>query len=186
LSVARAKCSAAAAQDGRIDAEFLQGDIAVVTAGRDFDVAIMMFAVLGYINDGDGLAAALRNVRGQMRREGVLIADFWYGPAVVSQRPGERVKLFNLDGRRAVRTAHTDLDTFSQVARVKFTLFDWHGAQGLRVTEETHKMRYFFAPELTYMCSGVGFSVRAICAFPSLGDAPTESTWSAALIAQAT
>src|SRR6266513_630285 len=186
LSVARAKCIAAAARDARIDAEFFEGDIAVVTAGRDFDVAIMMFAVLGYINEGDRLAPALANVRSQMRREGVLIADFWYGPAVLSQRPGERVRVFTLDGRRAVRTTHTDLDTFLQVARVKFTLFDWNVTRGLQVTEETHKMRYFFAPELTYLCASVGFSVRAICAFPCLGDPPSESTWAAALIAQAT
>jgi len=186
LSVARAKCMVAAAQGVRIDAEFMEGDLAVVKAGRDFDAAIMMFAVLGYINDGERLAAALSNVRGQMRRDGVLIADFWYGPAVMSQRPGERVRMFDLDGRSAVRTTHTDVDTFLQVARVKFTLFDWNSTQGLQVTEETHNMRYFFAPELTYMCTSVGFSVRVICAFPSLGDAPTESTWSAALIAQAT
>jgi len=38
LSVARAKCIAAAAQDVRINAEYLEGEIAVVTAVRDSDL----------------------------------------------------------------------------------------------------------------------------------------------------
>jgi SAM-dependent methyltransferase len=186
LSIARAKCAAAASQGEQLDAEFVEGNIAVARVGSDFDVAIMMFAVLGYINDLADLAAVLSNVRGQLRHEGLLIADFWYGPAVLTQRPGDRVRIFNLDGRRLVRATHTDLDTFAQVARVKFTLFDWNSEHGLQVNEELHQMRYFFAPELTYLCASAGLSIRALCAFPSLGEAATESTWNAALIAQAT
>ena len=46
-----------------------------------------MFAVIGYQTSNDELFAALQTVRRHLKPKGLFICDFWYGPAVLKQRP---------------------------------------------------------------------------------------------------
>ena len=62
-------------------------------SGGKFDAALMMFAVLGYQVENDDVLAALRTARRHLEPGGLFIFDVWYGPAVLHQRPSERVKI---------------------------------------------------------------------------------------------
>jgi len=185
LEIARNKVNQSA-PDKHQHIEFMLGDVETVYLGANFDSAIMMFAVLGYLTDTDRLARALRNVRRQLRRGGIFIADFWYGPAVMKAPPGDRVRVVDLPGRTIVRVTGAELDTFKQIATIHFDLYDIAERAALRKSSETHPMRYFFAQELLLLCERAEFSLRSLCAFPTIDEHPTESTWNVAIIAEAT
>jgi SAM-dependent methyltransferase len=185
IRIAGGKLAAATDSTLRKRVRFHVGDVVTSRVATQFDAAIMMFAVLGYVSEMTQLGKLLASVRAQLRTGGLFAADFWYGPAVLTQRPGDRVRVIDHPGRTIVRATHTELDTFTQVATVRFELFDWVNETKLARSDEFHMMRYFFAQELHLLCQAAGFSIRHICRFPDLAARVDESTWNAAFIAEA-
>ena len=165
--------------------EFRQGDIASVGFGRKFDAAVMMFAVLGYQTTNEGLLATLRNVRAHLDTGGIFIADVWFGPTVLTVRPGERVRVLNENGRDIVRAASTTLDIYNHLARVNFNLWVHEGDRLVARSAETHVMRYFFPQELRLLLSDSGFELVSLTAFPSLDKPVSDQIWDAVVVARA-
>ena len=185
IALARTKLAAHADTETRARVRFEVGDVVEARGTGEFDAAVMMFAVLGYITDTARVAALLKNVRSQLRRGGLFIADFWYGPAVLTDRPGDRVRVIEQDDKVTVRATRTTLDTYTQVAKVQFELFNWTSGAQLERTVELHEMRYFFAQELALLATGAGFEILGFCPFLALDGQVDEDTWNAAIVARA-
>lgn len=163
---------------------FVEGDVRDALVGERFDAALLMFAVLGYQLENDDVLATLRNVHRHLDPGGILVFDVWYGPAVLAERPGERVKVVDADGDRVLRATSGRLDTARHLCEVGYRLFHL-GDAGIEETQETHRMRYFFPQELRLFLDDADFVTRSLTAFPSLDEPCTESTWNALVVAQA-
>ncbi|MBV9328767.1 MAG: class I SAM-dependent methyltransferase [Chloroflexi bacterium] len=167
-------------------ARFQQGDITAVDLGETFDAALIMFAVLGYLTANADIQAALRAARRHLTADGLLVADVWYGPAVLAQRPSERVKVIDTPtGGRVIRAASSQLDTRRDVCTVDYHL--WRLEDGKLTAEvcERHPVRYFFEPELQAFLASAGFELARIGGFPNLDEEPSERTWNVAFVARA-
>lgn len=176
LELARARSSAA---------RFQLGEIGQVDAGETFDAALMMFAVLGYqVGNGD-VQAALATARRHLRPAGLFLCDFWYGPAVLRQRPSERVKVIDTPSGQVIRVAAAEIDAQQDVCMVRYHLWRIEDGRVATETREQHPMRYFFAPELELFLSAAGFELVRLGAFPTIDEEPSEHTWNVALIARA-
>lgn len=164
---------------------FQSADIRTASPGQDFDAALIMFAVLGYQVENDDVLSTLKAARRSLKPGGLLIFDVWYGPAVLQQRPSDRVKVIPTQGGKILRVASGELDILHHICDVRFRL--WRLAEGQVVTEieETHRMRYFFPLELSFFLSSSGFHLIRLGAFPDFDKEPDESTWSAMAVAQA-
>jgi SAM-dependent methyltransferase len=180
LAVAQARLSESG-NDGRL--HFHQGDIRSVDLGRTFDAALMMFAVLGYQVKNKDVLAALRNARRHLHPSGLLIFDFWYGPAVLSQRPSERVKIIPSDDGQILRTASGELDTARHTCAVRFQVWQISSDRLIAETDETHVMRYFFPQELGLLLECSGLRLLRLGAFPDIDREPDETTWSSMAVA---
>ncbi len=75
---------------------FIEGDVRSIDLQQQFDAVLMMFAVLGYQTTSEDVLAALNTVSRHLKPGGLFICDVWYGPAVLIQRPTERVKIMGL------------------------------------------------------------------------------------------
>jgi SAM-dependent methyltransferase len=183
LTIARQKTSELPAGIPR--PEFIQGDVRTIRLGRTADVALMMFAVLGYqITDAD-VRAALGTARAHLEPGGLFIADVWYGPAVISTKPSDRTKVVERDGGQVVRFAHAELDTTAHRADVSYQVQLRDGERVAAEFSETHRMRYFFRDELARLLEETGFSMLALRAF-GVDDAPASGdTWNVLLVATA-
>ncbi|WP_052071639.1 class I SAM-dependent methyltransferase [Sphingopyxis sp. MWB1] len=156
--------------------EFLVGDAQSFQADGEFDVATMMFAVLGYMADNDAVVAALRNARRHLRLGGLFAFDCWYGPAVLSVRPEDRVRVVEGAKGQTIRSASTTVDSLRQLAHVNFRLWTVAGDRYLGHAEETHAMRFFFAQELKLLLQVAGFRLSSIVRFPDGGE-PSDDSW---------
>lgn len=167
-------------------ARFETGDITSVQLDEAFEATLMMFAVLGYQVCNADVQAALATARRHLSPTGLLFADVWYGPAVMAERPSERVKVTGASGgSQVIRVASGELDSRRNVCTVRYRL--WHLDRG-RLTAETreqHSMRYFFAPELELFLNATGFELLRLGAFPNIEDEPSEHTWNVAFVARA-
>jgi SAM-dependent methyltransferase len=164
---------------------FKDADIRSVDLGRQFDAALLMFAVLGYQLENADVLAALRAAHRHLRRGGLLLFDVWYGPAVLSQRPSERTKTIPTADAKIVRVSSSDLDPRHQTCAVRYRVRKVTAEQLLSETEEEHIVRYFFPLELELFLESAGFKPLRVGAFPEFDSDPDENSWNVLFAARA-
>ncbi|MDF1671612.1 MAG: class I SAM-dependent methyltransferase [Roseovarius sp.] len=164
---------------------WVQGDARDFKAEGQFDGAVMMFAVLGYLNSNADVLAGLQRIRKHLEPGAPFICDFWYGPAVLTLRPEDRVRELPLEDGTALRAVHTDLDTTNHLAQVNFDIWVMRKGKETEKTSETHVMRYFFPREIELFLETAGFRLKSLTAFPDLDAELSDATWNALAVAEA-
>jgi SAM-dependent methyltransferase len=144
---------------------------------KKFDVALMMFAVLGYQLENAHLVEALQTVRKHLRPGGLFVFDVWYGPAVLSIRPNDRVKVIKTEEVELIRAAYGSLDVYHQLAKVHYHIWRIQEKRVISESEEDHLMRYFFPQELAYFLHEAGLDLISLTEFPSLDRIASENSW---------
>lgn len=182
LEHARAKATALALPR---QPAWLCGDARTFDAGSEFDCAIMMFAVVGYLTSNDDLITGLKNIRRHLKRGALFICDFWYGPSVLAVRPADRVRVLDLPDGQVIRATNTTLNTAQHTADVSFRLWTLKSDKLVSETTEMHRLRYYFPQEYAFFLSQAGFTLQSISAFPTLDQALTDQTWNAFVVAKA-
>lgn len=174
-----------AAEIGEAPVRFTRADITTYRGEERFDAALMMFAVLGYQLENAAVLGALASARHGLRPGALLIFDVWYGPAVLTQRPAERLKVYQVPGGQVLRAASGVLDSAHDVCTVNLEVWRLQGDRVADHTAESHQMRYFFPGELELFLSVSGFSLVHLSAFPELDRPADESTWNVLGVARA-
>ena len=115
---------------------------------------------------------------------GLFLFDVWHGPAVLSQRPSERIKEVADDRYRVKRTARPELDTNSSTVKVVYDMEceDRSCGETARFSEE-HLMRYLFPTEVELLAQSCGMRLKAAEEFLT-GQPPSPSTWGVAYLLQ--
>jgi len=164
---------------------FHQGDIRDFSVNQQFDIAVVLFAVLGYQLENDDVLATLRTARRHLRSGGLLIFDVWYGPAVLKERPGQRVKVIPTDDGEILRIASGSLDVARHRVAVDYEIRHLQAGRLASRSTERHEMRYFFSQELKLFLEVSGFEMGRLGAFPKFNCDPDETTWNVCCVAQA-
>jgi SAM-dependent methyltransferase len=163
---------------------FHQADIRTVELGERFDLAVMLFAVLGYLGSDDDVRAALDAARRHLRPGGLLVFDVWYEPAVIAQRPSERMKEVGLNDGMILRRSSGELDEQRRICTVRFHLVEERGGVR-RETEEEHEVRYFSEADLARLLADSAFQLARLGAFPEVEREPDATTWNVVAAARA-
>ena len=179
LSRARAKVAAAG-----LRVALSEADIREYRDGRQYDAVIMMFAVLSYQRTNDDVTRALRTASAHLRPGGVFIADFLYGPAVLTVGPESRFKRIVQGERRILRFASGVCDAARHTCTVSYDTVTTEGATVLAEVHEDHDMRFFFPLELDFALEDAGLVRLALMAYPEVDQPPTAKDWCACLVAQ--
>lgn len=164
---------------------FIQGDIRNFETNTNFDAAIMMFAVVGYLTKNDDVLSGLRNIRRQLKPGALLVCDFWYGPSVLTMKPTDRIRVIPTKDGQVIRAASTTLDITQHTADVTFKLWSLQDDRLNNQSIEVHKMRYFFPQEFALVLQITGFEIKSFSSFPSLDTELNEGTWNALCVASA-
>jgi SAM-dependent methyltransferase len=163
---------------------FETGNIRSADLKNTFDAAICMFAVIGYQTSNDDLFATLQTVRSHLKPKGLFICDFWYGPAVLKQRPAERIKFFHQEEDRILRIASPEIDTQKNLATISYHLLRLRGIQLIEETQELHQMRYLFQPEMEFFFTQSKMELIHFCPFMDVGGEVNEDTWNVTAVAR--
>jgi SAM-dependent methyltransferase len=154
-----------------------QGDIRMIGLKRTFDAVLSLFHVISYQIANADLAAVFTRAREHLKPGGVFIFDFWYSPAVYSQRPSVRVKRMSDKQLDIIRLAEPVIHPNENRVDVNYTIFARDLVSGtLEMTTETHPMRHFSLPEIDLLASENGF--ERIITEEFLSSKPAgEDTW---------
>jgi SAM-dependent methyltransferase len=133
---------------------FAAGDVRTFRVERTFDVVVSLFHVFSYQTTHRDLRAAFETAASHLRKGGVLIFDYWYGPAVLTQRPEVRVKRLEDEKLRVVRIAEPEMSASENRVRVNYlVLIDSKSGEFSERITESHDMRYLFIPEIEAISS---------------------------------
>jgi SAM-dependent methyltransferase len=166
-------------------ARFVRADILGLDLRETFDAVVMMFAVLGYQVANAEVLGALASVRRHLRPGGLFVADAWYGPAVLRQRPTDRVKVQDMPAGQLIRAASGELDVRHHLCSVRYHVWRIDQAQRVSETTEEHRMRYFFPLELEAFAQQSGLEVLRLGQFPEFDQDPDEASWNVMFAARA-
>jgi SAM-dependent methyltransferase len=169
-----------------LDIDWIEGDCRNVNIGHTFDADLFMFSVLGYLPENKDVMDALGNARKHIKKNGLLLFDVWYGPAVLSIKPSDRTRIIPVPDGKLIRTVTANLDTRHHLVRLHFHLWHLTGKQVKNETEELHVVRYFFPKELELMLNQSGFNLISLSSFPTLSQPADETTWNIFVVAKAT
>jgi SAM-dependent methyltransferase len=155
---------------------FDPGDVRSYRHADRVDAVVSLFHVFSYQTSNEDLSAAFGTAAAHLKPGGVLICDFWYGPAVLAQRPETRVKRLQDDAIDVVRIAEPVLHHETNVVDVRYDIqIIERQTSVMQAVRETHRMRYFFLPELEFVarCHGLQLtrSYRWLTRDPAADDA---------------
>jgi SAM-dependent methyltransferase len=158
---------------------FAPGDVRTFRAERHFDAVVSLFHVFSYQTTNADLASAFRTAAVHLRPGGVLVCDYWYGPAVLTQRPDVRVKRMHDDDVDVIRIAEPTIHHDRNVVDVCYDiLITRRGTDTVKILSEAHSMRYLFGPELQMFARDAGFTLETSVAWMTADPLDTGS-WSA-------
>jgi hypothetical protein len=143
----------------------------------------MNFNVIGYMSSNDDALGALGSARKNLRHDGLLVADFWYGPAVVVDPPGENTREFESEDVRVIRSSSGRHLPDRQCCEISVKVTRLKGDRVIDEAVETHLVRYFFPLELELMLRVSGFRLVALTGFPDVDAPASAGKWAAAMVA---
>lgn len=140
--------------------EFTHSSIQELDLNKQFDSVISLFHVMSYQNSNSELIKAFEVAKKHLKKDGVYIFDFWYGPAVLTDLPVVRVKRLENKDIEVTRVAEPKLKTQDNVVDVNYDIFIKNKkTNSIIEKKELHKMRYFFDKELELICENIGFKI---------------------------
>jgi SAM-dependent methyltransferase len=163
---------------------FRRCDIRELTTGRHFDACVSLFATLNYLLTYEDLLRTFDAIGKQLRRDGLLIFDFWNGPAVLTERPSERMKVIKRNSVRLTRTAKPILDSITNTVSIEYSVLVIEDGRPKEDFKETHTVRYFFPEEIRYFLKLCGFRVLSMHPYLKPKLKLTSGDWNASVIAR--
>lgn len=165
--------------------KFYKADATRFNLKHSFDAAISLFHVMSYQISNESLRRSFKNVYLHLKKNGLFIFDFWYGPAVLSEKPKMRVKEIKDRDTIIERIAIPTMYPNKNLVDIQYAIVikDKKGKVVKRV-KEIHSLRYFFLPELHFMLSCVGFKIIANLPWLSFKKELNAKSWSGVLIAR--
>lgn len=141
--------------------EFINGDIRNIRLEKKFDIIISLFHVINYQITNHDLSAAFRTVKEHLKPDGKFIFDFWYGPAVLSDRPLFKVRKMEDDECIIERTTEPVMNVNENYVEVNFKMnIEDLKNRSFQKIEETHRMRYLFLPEINYLLGELNMKIE--------------------------
>ncbi len=178
LAVARAKAAAAG-----VRAAFHRGDMRDAALGRTFDIALILFAALGYQTEDAAVAGTLANVRRHLRVGGLLLLDVWNAPTLLREGAPDRLSVVERPGGQLIKASTRTLRPGSAVVDVRMRVWEIEGTTLTGSADETHRMRAFAPPELERFLGDGGLAPRAFFEFPDLDQPVREGTFDLGCVA---
>ena len=102
---------------------FLQkGDITKINLKKKYDVVLSMFHVISYLTNNEKVTSAFKNANKHIKKNGLFIFDFWYTPAVLSQKPTRKIKKIKKNNLELTRIAQPTNHINSNIVDVNYKI----------------------------------------------------------------
>lgn len=166
---------------------FRRGDIRDIRLAQQFDAVLSLFHVMSYQTTNDDFAAVLNTVQTHLTAGGILLFDFWYGPAVLTDPPVVRVKRFEDEHIQVTRIAEPLMSPNENMVTVRYeVVIEEKRTHKIERIYENHQMRYWFYPELHDLLVHASLTILHAAAWMKPEQPLGFESWNGVVIAQKT
>ena len=125
---------------------------------KTYDVILSLFHVMSYQTTEIQLNNVFSNAADHLNKDGLFIFDFWYSPAVNSQKPSIRVKRISNKKIEITRIAEPEIIPDKNLVKINYNIFVKNIADGkIENFNETHTVRHFTLTEIDNVSKKFGF-----------------------------
>lgn len=161
------------------------GDFANFVVDKQFDIVTSLFHVLNYITDTNELSKSIANVKKHLQANGLFIFDFWYGPAVLTDRPHQRYRLFENNVLAVHRFVSPEMHANKNTVDVNYSMIIEPAKEdAVYRVQEKHTMRYFFLPEIEELLLRNDFVIRHCSKWMESDTELSYDTWYGIIVAE--
>lgn len=163
---------------------FENGDARSFNTDIKFDVVTSLFHVINYQITNDDINNFFKTASSHLKKDGLLIFDFWYKPAVLNLRPSKRTRTFEDENNIIIRTGNPKHMIDKDIVEVNFDINIQNKLTGDEFSfTEDHMMRYFDIDFLSNIMEV--FSLKIINAEEWLTkNQPSNKTWGVCIVAK--
>jgi predicted O-methyltransferase YrrM len=159
-----------------------QGEISTIKMDNSYDAILSLFHVVSYQTTNVEVKAVFTNAAKHLNSGGLFVFDFWFSPAVLTQRPEVRVKRIKDTKVEITRLAEPKIYTNDNRVDVKYTIFVRDLVTNtIQAFEEIHPMRHFNLLEIDILSDVHGFERVQAEEFLT-GNLPSEKTWGVCVV----
>jgi SAM-dependent methyltransferase len=138
----------------------MQSDAIAFRSADKSDVVVSLFHVVSYQTTNEALQGIFNSARSTLASNGLFLFDFWYGPAVLTERPQVRIKRMTTPSHDLIRIAEPEHQVDRNVVDVSYTLISIDRETGIaELQREIHSVRYLFLPEIEVLAAASGFEI---------------------------
>ena len=124
-------------------------DIRTYSSDIKYDAVIALFHVISYQTTNSDVIDALKSARGVVKKGGILLFDVWYGPGVLRELPEVRIKEAEDKDKKMIRFCKPVMYENENRVDVQYKFYVMNNnTEKVKIFNETHRMRYFFKPEI--------------------------------------
>lgn len=149
-----------------------------------YDYAMAMFNIAGYLIANTDVEKMFDNVYKSLRKGGIFVFDCWYMPAVLKDKPTDRIKKINTKVGSLIRLTKSVLRTDKNTIEINFNVIETEKGFVVGETNETHMVRYWSLPELEYFLNKSGFVLEKACNFMDLHAQVSDNVWNIFIVAR--
>ncbi len=167
------------------DIRFLVDDIRHHKGKRQYDAVISLFHVMSYQNTNEDILSTFPSARTALSVGGIFLFDVLYGPGVLSDKPVVRVREVQNEKYELVRIATPVMCDKTNTVEIDYKILAVsRRTNETKIINETHRMRYFFRPELEFYLDKSGFELLDNLDCQTLGETGYNS-WTSFFVARA-
>lgn len=146
------------AEEAGMKIEYEVSDIRTYRSELKYDSVVSLFHVFSYQTTNKDITDAFISARNVLDKGGLFLFDVWYGPGVLSDKPAVRIKEAETCDKRIIRLCKPVMHDEANVVDVNYELLvlDKKSSETISVNE-THRMRYYFKPEIEKYLEICGF-----------------------------
>jgi len=157
--------------------KFIHSDIRNFDTGKQYDVILSLFHVVSYLNSNKDISDMFGCVKKHLKPGGIFIFDYWYGPAVLSNKPVIKIKRINLPDINITRISEPTLYPNTSLVDINYEIqICDNNNQHMQFINERHCMRYFFLNEIQQYLHEAGLSLLSSSEWLT-SEAPGWNTW---------
>jgi SAM-dependent methyltransferase len=138
----------------------MQSDATNFRSADKSDVVVSLFHVVSYQTTNEALRGIFNSAGSTLVSKGLFVFDFWYGPAVLTERPQVRIKRMTTPSHDLIRIAEPEHQVDRNVVDVSYTFISIDRETGVAEQQrEIHSVRYLFLPEIEVLAASSGFEI---------------------------
>ena len=150
----------------------------------EFDAAIMMFNIAGYLRTLSDMTAVAHSVATRIPEGGIFLFDAWYAPAVVADPPNDRTKVVEKNGSKITRSTKGSLDEVKRLVKITFHVTEEKSGETKNEVTENHPMRYWDIGELKESLESGGLALVKTTSINNLDEPESVGAWDMNVVAK--